>query len=212
MKWWEELEKTREHILRVVTQKFAIQFGWTKVGSTSAMGDKDQVQTADGQKGQRPARRLEQWGLRTRAPSKGVRTFWIRIGSSNVIYLGIAPTKGYGPGNLDEGEVALYCMADGTIVRLTKAGKVAINSASGQDTVVNDGTLKVARDTDPTASGTIACAVVGPVTGVSTATFTYTPPGGSPQTLATLSFTGSGTGGTANITGRITNGAPRFKA
>jgi phage gp45-like len=92
-------------------------------------------------------RRLEHWGLRGRPPARGIRSFWIRIGASNVVVVGIGGTGGYGPGDLDEGETALFNITN-ALVRLWKTGKVTIN-ADTADVVVNDGTLAVARETDP---------------------------------------------------------------
>ena len=84
------------------------------------------------------------------------------------------------------------------------------------DIVVNGGSLKVARDTDPTASGTFSMLAAGPVAGVTTVTFLWTPESGAPVTIGTIGLTVAG--GTAaalqaaHITGKITDGAGNFHA
>lgn len=128
--------------------------GWTLSAKSSEMGDQDEVQQEDGVDSQRPARRIEPWGHRGRAPNK-VRTLWFRLGSSNVVFLGIAPSKGYGPADLEDGETALYCSVGGTEIRLDADGNITIDAASSKDVIVNGGTKKVARVDDTAKAGTL---------------------------------------------------------
>ena len=148
-----ELATLRRDLINAIDQRIGMLFGWTLTATSSAMGDADQVQGDDENQVQRPVRRLEQWGVRGRPPSK-VRSFWIRIGASNIIFLGIAPTKSYGPSDIGEGETSLYCAAGGTRVYLDKDGNIKIDAASGKDVIVNGGSAKVARVGDLVASHT----------------------------------------------------------
>lgn len=134
---------------------------WTLTSKSSAMGAADEVQTADddSNRGQRPVSRTEPFGLRNRPPAK-LRSFSMRIGTSNVVFLGIQPSKGYGPSGLDDGEVSLYCSASGTRVYLDKNGVIHIDAASGQDVIVNGGSLNVARKTDKTVADTTMAAFI----------------------------------------------------
>lgn len=219
MTWAEEIARLRSWVVRELDKRFAIQFGWTRSARSSPYGETDQVETADGSANQRPVRRLEMWGLRGRQP-KGVRTFWVRIGSSNVVYLGIAPPRAYGPGDLDDGETALYA-ATAALIRLWASGKVTID-ADGDDVVVNGGTLKVARATDPTGSGKLTLhAYIA--SGNPVAELGWTPEGLTPssQGAAPVAPTVSlgnwqpaapaNTQSPVEIAGKITDGAPHFK-
>jgi hypothetical protein len=115
---------------------------------------------------------------------------------TNALILGIASSR-YGPSDLEDGELALYCLADGTLVKLTRVGKISIDAAAGQDVVVNGGTARVAREGDPVNGGSVTA-----VAGATPVTFIYAPAGGlpgSPSTTLVLSG------------GKITGGADRFK-
>lgn len=204
--WDAALARLRVEFQRKLEQLPSLFFGWTSVASSSSVGDQDQVQTSDeatedatGARriGQRPTRRLEPWGFRGRPPGK-VRSFWVRIGSSNLVTIGIAPGKGYGPTDLDEGESAQYCSKSGTIIRLDKDGKITITAAPGQDVVINGGTAKVGRVGDAVNGGTVTA-----LAGVTPVNFIYTPVGGAPQPASpTLILSG----------GKITAGADHLKA
>jgi hypothetical protein len=130
-----ELATLRAQLTAAIENRFANLFGWTLTSASSAMGDADQVQSDDEKTSQRPVRRIEPWGLRGRSPS-GVRSFWVKFSSSNILFLGIAPTKSYGPTGIDEGETELYCSAGGTSVKLDKDGNVTITAATGKDVTV----------------------------------------------------------------------------
>lgn len=200
MSWLHEIAQLRREMRQTIDMLVPRLFGWTLSAKSSEMGDQDEVQTEDGVDGQRPARRIEPWGHRGRAPSK-VRTLWLRLGSSNVVFLGIAPSKGYGPDDLADGETALYCATDGTEIRLDADGNITIDAASGKDVIVNGGSLKVARRTDPVRVGTLAGA-----NGGGAVTFTFQPldadgaPSGPPLV-----------GTTVTIAGVIQDGASNFK-
>jgi hypothetical protein len=139
---------------------------WTLTSRSSAMGAADEVQTGDDadSDSQRPVSRLEPFGLRYRAPSK-LRSFSLRIGSSNVVFLGIQPSKGYGPTDLQDGEVALYCSAAGALVRLDKDGNVIVTPSAGKEIRLGGTAHKVVLDSVlgalATALGYIAASNTG---------------------------------------------------
>lgn len=140
MRWYADIERVRQGIMRELEQRFLGFAGWTLTAKTSSMGDTDAVQVADGdsQKRQRPVGRLEQWGLRS-LPVAKVRSLWLRIGTSNVIFIGILPTKGYGPTDLNPGEVCLYSEQVERGVYLTQDGDNVLAAKSGR-------TVQVAGD------------------------------------------------------------------
>lgn len=146
--WQSAIADARGWARSYVDQKISMLFGWTLTAVSSAMGDGDAVETADGEKAQRPVRRLEPWGLRGRPP-KGLRSLWLRLGSSNVVFIGIAPSKGYGRVDLAEGATSLYCKAAGCEVLLEDDGEMNLTSSAGKKIYLNAGNLAVARDTDP---------------------------------------------------------------
>lgn len=199
MSWAAAIAELRREIISRVEWKIANLFGWTTTTNSSAMGDADQVGLEDGVDGQRPARRVEPWGHRGRPPSK-VRSLTLRLGSSNVFFLGVATNTGYGPDDLEDGETALYCSKEDTEIRLKQAGGIDVDAASGQDVTVNGGSLKVARRTDPVRVGTLAG-----TNGGGAVTFTFTPldADGVPGTPVV--------GATVTIAGVIQDGAARFK-
>lgn len=99
------------------------------------------------------ARRLQPYGLRSVA-LKGaeVVVLGINAGRSNKVYIA-AEVRDHGPADLQPGEVALYNKVSGTLVKLDKDGNVRVDAGAGKEVVVNGGTLKVARDTDPCKIG-----------------------------------------------------------
>lgn len=106
-------------------------------------------------------------------------------------------------------------------------GRVGVNSGTPdggaqEDVRVNDGTLKVARDTDPTESGSIAVNVTeapGPPI-VRTVAIVYTDEDGAATPLLSMVFTAglltattpaAGATVIAQVKGRIKDGAAHFK-
>lgn len=199
----EEVRQLRAALREIVSERLpSLLFGWTLTSKSSAMGGGDAVQTADDDsgKGQRPVRRVEPFGLRSRAPSK-LRALWIRLGASNVVFIGVAPSKGYGPTDLEDGEVAVYNLKK-ALIRLWKTGKITVDAESGQDVVINGGTAKVSRVGDTVDIGTFSF-TPSSGTGVTAGQLVWTPPGGGdPVTIST---------GGSDLTGKITSGADHFK-
>jgi len=206
--WARELAALRAWVETELARRFAIQWGWTRTAKTSATGERDTVVTADGAKGQRPVRRLEAWGFRGRPP-QGVRSFWIRMGSSNVVIVGLAPGKAYGPSDLEDGETAVYNITR-ALVRLWKSGKLTVDAEDGEDVVVNGGTLPVARKDDPVRGGTWN---FFNNTGTGNLDVKFTEPG-SVTPLFTFHIPGGtvdGGNGDHVVTLSIQDGAARFK-
>lgn len=155
MMWAKAVADLRKMVIAEVDKRINRIFGFTATASSSSMGNEDAVQLSDNSDdGQRPVQRIEPWGVRSRPPSK-IRGMWLRLGSSNVAFLGILPTKAYGPTDLDEGEVCIYS-SGGSTVKLDKDGNIKVDAAAGKDVVVNAGSAKVARVGDKTVSHTHA--------------------------------------------------------
>ena len=197
--WLPDIQRLRREVDEKLRQLVAGIIGWTLTANTSAAGEKDAVENADDAqdpgsttKSERQATRVLPWGLQGRPP-KGLRSLWFKFGSSNVVFIGIAPQQKYGPGNLNQGETALYNSISGTTVLLDQNGNIQINAGSNADVTINGGTAKVGRVGDSTAghthtAGTLMC----PNTGT-----------GTPVAV---------TGSTASATDTINQGAPHFKA
>jgi len=134
MIWQEALAQLRRDLRVYTEEKVFSLFGWTLTARSSELGDKDAVQTADGESTQRPARRIEPFGFRSRPPN-GMRCLTIKIGTSNVIMIGIGSTAKYGPQDLEDGEVSMYGPVAGSDTRFDKDGNVKTKSAA--DVTVN---------------------------------------------------------------------------
>jgi len=190
---------------------------WTKLSNDTATGENDAVEgwPTEGAepRGQQKVRRTSSWGVAGRPPA-GVLTAVVRAlaGSAAGVIVGIATGK-YGRQDLKTGETQLYCKVAGCELYLDENGKLQINSAAGQDTVVNGGSKAVGRVDDATGTGTLSCTVAGPALGVYTLTLLWTPQGGgTPTTLASWTAPGATPGSPATLVGKITAGAARFKA
>lgn len=98
---------------------------------------------------QQRVRFLQSFGFRSRPVVSGGECVVVapRAGATNAIALA-ADNLGHGPTDLKEGEVAVYCKVNGTVIRLTEDG-LSIAAASAKDVTVNGGTQPVARKGDP---------------------------------------------------------------
>jgi phage gp45-like len=197
---WREIAALRREIQRTGKQEAAHVADFIPITATSVDGASDAVATVapfpDQRRtaGQQTVQRIEPWGLRSRALVNNLYGLVVRVlgGGSNPALVGLS-APGYGPDDLEAGETALYCMADGTVVKLTKVGKIEIDAAGGQDIVFNGGTARVSRVGDATAghlhaAGTLMC----PNTGT-----------GNPVAI---------TGSTASATDTMAEGAANVKA
>lgn len=113
--------------------------------------------------------------------------------------------KGAPAQSVEEGETRIYGVNGSTnsaaVIRVRANGKIEITSQSGQDVVLNAGSLKVARVTDPVRVGTLV-GVAGPYP----VSFTFTPLDangvpGTPSTGPTVTLSGviSNAGGAATV-------------
>lgn len=146
-----DLFRVQREIREWVQQQLLGLFGWTTVASSDALGG-DTTKVADDTDGQRPAQRIEPFGFRSRPP-QGVRAFWIRIGSSNVAFIGIAPTGSYGPNDLDIGESAMYGTASGALVKIDVNGNIILTPTTGQTAQVAGSTYALPKWDDGASGG-----------------------------------------------------------
>jgi hypothetical protein len=218
MMWSAELGKAKRELQQWVNRRLAQLFLWTLTAKASSIGDNDAVESSDeGQdpgappnepKGQRKVTRVLPWGLQG-MPPKGVRGLTLRLGMSNLFFIGIGPTQTYGPQSLNEGETSLYNIIAGCQQVFDQNGNVNINSGTPRggsqgSVVVNDGTLPVARKTDTVDMGTWQV-TVNPTSGAITA-ISWTPPGGGTSIVFNAV-----TPGPFSLTGKISSGASNFK-
>ncbi len=138
MSWTREGGLLRQELRAFVLDSVARLFVWTTTANSSALGKEDAVSTGDDDpnKGQRPVRRLEPFGVRSRPPAKQ-RSLSLRLGSSTVIYLGVASDGGYGPGDLEDGELAIFSKNVPKALHAKDSGDVALASKDGQVVSVN---------------------------------------------------------------------------
>ncbi len=190
MTWQIAIRDLRSWVESYVQTRLGALVEFTRVAASTATGEKDAVEVGGGdQRMQRPVRRVEPWGVRGRPPA-GVFAAIVKAiaGASNGLLVGISSTR-YGSQALEAGETEIYCSASGTRIFLDKTGTIHIDAASGQDVILNGGTLQVARETDALDVGTLV-ATAGPYPVL----FTYTPgaypPPGTPQSGASISLAG----------------------
>lgn len=190
-----------------INNRIASVIRFAQVCLNTASGDGDSVQghetTNEEAEGgyQYQTRRIWPFGIRSRPP-KGCDAVVVHVfgGASNGVMVG-AESPEYGPDDLEDGEVAIYAKKSGAVIKIDKDGKVTIDAPNTTDVVVNGGTLKVARDTDPTNNGTWAHTPASG-TGVTPCSLVYVPPGGVPTTIDPLGVA---------VTGKINGGAAHFK-
>lgn len=212
MTWMQEIarlrKETRDWVLNQVIPSLIV---YTLTAASSAIGDGDAMESSDDardggssdtDKGQQPTVRIEPWGHRG-VPVKGLRGAAFRLGSSNILFFGIAPTQKHGPQGMGAGETALYSEQIEKGVHLDGDGNNNINSrtADNKDVIVNGGTDPVARQGDTvTASGSMgtwAGVIEGLLNGLGA------PVPGPSQFANTVALPGE--------LGEIETGAPNFK-
>jgi hypothetical protein len=218
-----DLERVRRELMTHVANAIAGLFGATIMAAPSSLGDRDGVEKIDGardpdgQKGQRRVVRAQPFGWNG-VPPKGLRVFWLKLGSGNVIMFGIVPQQSYGPQDLKSGESVAYNAVPSCQQLFDQNGNIKIssgtpNGGSQGDVQVNGGTAKIGRVGDTVDAGSLSTviAVAGPAI---TVTQNWIPPGGgAPQQVFTFGATGTGVAGTTVVplTGKISSGADHFK-
>lgn len=192
----------------------------SNLGNTFGYGSV-QGPVADGSLGQQqcqqPVRFMQWFGFRSRPVVKQGEAVVVacRGGTSNAVAVA-ADNLAHGPTDLDEGESVMYS-SGGSTIRQNTAGKVTIDAKTPADVVVNGGTLKVARATDPVYAGAITATATTVMT-TTTVVFAYTDQDGVTTPLMTMVFSAGlltsalPAAASAPVRGRIQDGAPRFKA
>ena len=185
----EMFSQLREYVDLKVSAAVSRLVHFTYYAGNSATGTSDTVDCdhTDSSSGTYLARRMQHFGFRSRPP-KGVSA--IRLGNyqaaSNSVIVAEDSDR-FGPGDLADGEMAIYNKVSGTTILLDKDGNIKITAGSGADVVVNGGTSAIGRVNDAVQ-----------------------------VTIPTGSFLTAASGGVLNaapvtVTGKITAGAPHFK-
>lgn len=141
MSWSAEIAAAKRELKTLLARGLAQAFLWTLTAKASAIGDDDAVESGDDgvdpgappneQKGQRKVIRVQPWGFNG-APPKKLRSLSLRLGSSNLFWIGIGPTQAYGPQNLNPGETAIYAQP-GQVFYLDSNGNL-IGTPAGSGT------------------------------------------------------------------------------
>jgi hypothetical protein len=184
------LDELRAYVDMRMRAAIARLVHFTYFSGNSATGTQDNVECdhSDPDAGNYLVRRMQHFGFRSRPPS-GVAA--IRLGNFEAAGNSVVvaeDSERYGPGDLNDGEVAIYNKQNGTEIRLDAQGNIKITAGSGANVVVNGGNADVGRVGDQVQ-----------------------------VTIPTGSFLVGATGGTFNpapvtVNGTITAGAPNFKA
>jgi phage gp45-like len=146
-------------------------------------------------------RRMQHYGLRSRAPAGSDQLLLAPGGASNQKICIATETPGLGPTDQVEGEVELYAKP-GQRVRLDKDGNVRIDPKANQDTLVNGGGVNVAVVGSEVDCGSFSVTMaMGAVASV-----LWTPPGSVVSTVI-ATFPAA-----TPITGKVTTGSAHFKA
>jgi len=147
----------------VIDRAIAGIFVYTNTTSSSNIGDSDAVESSDDgvdpetlQKGQRPATRVLPYGFSSRQP-KGLRGLGLRLGSSNLLFIGIAPTEKMGPQDLNIGDASVWS-SGGSTVRVNADGSVHVADKGGA-TLVMDGSGNITATA--AAGGTVTAQASG---------------------------------------------------
>lgn len=196
-----EIAAAKREVMNEIKRALAQLFVYSLTAKGSALGDGDQVESSDDAKApgaasseskpQRQPVRIQPFGFRSVQP-KGIRGLTLRLGGSNLFFIGIGPTTAYGPQDLGVGDAALH-----------SSGAAELR-AKGDDLIANGGTKKVALVGDQVLVGTLAGST--PVGG-GAVTFVFTPTNADGTPGTTVS------GPTATIAAVIANaaGSPHFK-
>lgn len=176
MEWPQALAAAELRLKELLLRRLAQLFLFTQVASVNSTGATavessdqgvDPGAPSNEKKSQRPVTSIFPFGFIS-VPERKLRALALRLGTSNVLLIGIAATQKHGPQDLAEGESAIYNITS-ALIRLWKTGKVTVDADTGQDFVVNGGTLQVARKTDKTVADATMTTWIGKVTTVAAA-------------------------------------------
>lgn len=135
-----EIARAKEELKLWMRRALAQTFIYTLTAKGSALGDQDAVESSDEgrdpgspateKKSQRGVVRIQPFGFRGVPPAK-LRGLTLRLGMSNLFFIGIGPTTAYGPQGLDVGEVAVYAKPGQTFVLDKNGNLIATPAGSG---------------------------------------------------------------------------------
>jgi phage gp45-like len=135
----EAIAYLRDYVDIKIAQATARLFHFTYYSGSSATGNQDQVvcDQNDQNSGSYAVQRMQHFGFRSRPP----KNVWaIRLGNheaaSNSVVIAEDSDR-YGPGDLEDGEVALYNKTTGTEIRLDEEGNVIITTPAGKTIQLN---------------------------------------------------------------------------
>lgn len=150
MRLTDELRQLRAELRTYVRQVVANAIQYTQFTLSGASGEHDKVaghktEGGDEQPYDYEVRRLQHFGLRSRPP-KDVWTLRVAAtaGSTNNVTVAEDSTR-YGPSDLDDGEVAVYCKVQNVIIRLFSDGSVEVTDKAGSQLLL-DGKGNVSLD------------------------------------------------------------------
>jgi len=140
MSWPAELAAAKRELTNLLKGAIAQLFVYTLTAKASAIGDKDSIEASDDAKApgaaasegkpQRSVVCIQPFGFNG-VPPRGVRSLTLQLGRSNLLFIGIAPTKAYGPQGLDVGEAAVYAEPGQTFVLDKNGNLIATPAGSG---------------------------------------------------------------------------------
>lgn len=134
---FDAIRALRAELLVAIEDRLA-RVGWfAKVATTSATGERDTVEGQVAKSGEQPTgvtgRRVEPFGFRS-VPPVGIMAAVVRLmaRATSGVQVGVSASNPYGPSDLEDGEVAIYCKAIGALWKFDKNGKVSVSSSTGQ--------------------------------------------------------------------------------
>lgn len=147
--WSDSIAKAGHQTRKMIRNALAQVWVVAPFAKSSKFGDHDAVSLADEsdpstrQPGQRQVTRVQPFGFSSRATNK-VRAACVRLGSSNIVFLGIVPTNAYGAQDLEDGESSMWS-AFGQLIRMWTSGIVTIDSKAGQTVELNGNTYSLPK-------------------------------------------------------------------
>jgi phage gp45-like len=132
--WSREISNAVRELRGYLDRRLIQLFSYTMTAKASAIGDSDAVESSDESndqppgspvpKGEKAPVRVQPFGFNGVPPAK-LRGLVLRLGTSNLFFIGIGPQQKYGPQSLNTGEVAVF------------------NAFGAQIVLLNDGSIQV---------------------------------------------------------------------
>jgi phage gp45-like len=164
----ETLRAWRAEVIEIARELAASMIAFSRYSLSTASGGGDKVEghqpEGPGEEGyDLDARRVAHFGFRSRPP-KGVWAVWLAVGGGSTNGVVVAEDSDrHGPSDLEDGEVALYCAAEGVEIRLDKDGNILIRAAAGKVVKLQDGDKGAARKDDQVTASSLMAAWMGQV-------------------------------------------------